>query len=653
MKQQQLILFLVFTSIFIFALQLHAYEAKVNSGGGLDVNISGEIYPIETWYSFPNKGFNKMLLTKIPYTKGEKSWKVKVTKIDDKKYKIKAEGKYYKIDRVIFLKEKKIEVKDIITNKTNKLLGIMIRNQININPESLKKGYTAGKSKTTEYSCPSNPTIFISRNIHGLGIMAVDDVYRLQAKSYYYKKYGLGGIRTDNFGLNPKERYTIKWDIYPIESNNYFDFINTVRKDIGTNNKVDGLWGGTVYCKNANGKYSITVPDYTPATDKNIKNWIKLRGVKYVSSPLNGAVRNNVDAISTDKKMQNELKQFCKRIKRISPETKTLTYVHPIIGGDVKRISTYTDSLAKSNGKHLIWNYSKKYKFPLFVPTLTNSWGKMFLKTVKLIVEDLGCDGIYMDEWAGLVCSWGKGIAWGRPGHMVKMDMKTFQPSGQGEHVAIIIQPFLKEVAKYLHSKNKTFFVNGPPLTNYQQKFYNKYNIINFSESGFDSEVAPDHCVKTQLYRPSILAPIKAWNRKQYAKAIRDALKQGLLIDYYNLYHYLYKGNNKKHWLYGTGCDEILTKPLMSTYMAPITIKELHAGYIIGEKKILTAKSGRFLLPANAASYEMMLFDENSYLVKREKIPAKLISSSEKDKYFKLDLPKDYSAIINAIGVKN
>jgi hypothetical protein len=43
-----------------------------------------------------------------------------------------------------------------------------------------------------------------------------------------------------------------------------------------------------------------------------------------------------------------------------------------------------------------------------------------------------------------------------------------------------------------------------------------------------------------------------------------------------------------------------------------------------------------------------MLFDENSYLVKKEKIPASLISQIGKSKYFTLTLPKNYSAIITA-----
>jgi hypothetical protein len=653
MSKRNTLLLLTFVVSGFFSLQLHAYKVDVRPGGGLVVNISGEKYAVESWYSFPNRGFNKMLPAKIPCAKGEKSWTIKVKKINDQKYNITAEGDYYKIDRLILLKKNKIEIKDQITNKTNKLLGIMLRNQVNISPGKLKKGYTNGNPEVKESSYAGNPTVFVSRDTRGLGIMAVDDVYRLQSKAYYFKKYGLAGMRTDNFGLNPKETYTVKCDIYPIESNDYFDFINTVRKDIGSNSKIDGLWSGTMYYKINNGKYSITAPDYTPATDENIKNWIKLRGVKYVCSPLSGAVRNSFDTIWADKKKQDELRQFCTRMKKLSSETKILTYTHPIIGGDIKRISTYADSLAKSNGKHIIWNYGEQEKFPLFIPTLTNSWGKMILETVKLIVNDLGCDGIYLDEWAGGVCGWSKGIAWGRPGHTVRIDLKTFQPTMQGEYAPIIIQPFLKEIAKYLFINNKSFVVNGPPLTEYQQKFFIKYKMRNFRETGMTAEIERNRCRDTQLYSPVVLSPAKTYNRKQYAQAIRDGLEEGVMLDYYNLYHYLYKGNDSEYWLYGRGCDKILENPLMTTYMAPITIKELHSGYIIGEKKIITIKSRRFLLPGNADSYELMLFDQDSYLVKKEKIPASLISGTGKNKYFTLKLPENYGAIIKALSAKN
>jgi hypothetical protein len=87
-----------------------------------------------------------------------------------------------------------------------------------------------------------NPTLYAALPRSGLGIVAEDSISRLQFNGTLddgCPQYTLG-----RFGLAANTTRALRWAIYPLAaSSGYFGFINQVRRDWGTNFEVSGPWG--------------------------------------------------------------------------------------------------------------------------------------------------------------------------------------------------------------------------------------------------------------------------------------------------------------------------------------------------------------------------------------------------------------------------
>ena len=65
---------------------------------------------------------------------------------------------------------------------------------------------------------------------------------RNQARLYCEVEPPKAGLRTEMLRLGPGESYTLRWSIWPVAGPDYFDFVNLVRNDWGSNFTVPGAW---------------------------------------------------------------------------------------------------------------------------------------------------------------------------------------------------------------------------------------------------------------------------------------------------------------------------------------------------------------------------------------------------------------------------
>jgi hypothetical protein len=92
--------------------------------------VRKKTYYLFSSFSYPNKvksqnGFPR------PQS-AEKSWQLKIDRAKDKSVTLTAAGSNYSIKRTIAPRENHLEVTDVITNTTDKIQPVFIRNMIRI-----------------------------------------------------------------------------------------------------------------------------------------------------------------------------------------------------------------------------------------------------------------------------------------------------------------------------------------------------------------------------------------------------------------------------------------------------------------------------------------------------------------------------------------
>jgi len=216
------------------------FEIGMCSGGGFRMVLQGETYPVESAFSYPYGGENALLASTDNDAQCEPSWTVTTRRAGATEYEVRARGQYYSIDRTIKLSRDHVAVTDKIQNLTDNDLGIIVDNHFDTGEKKFPICMLGGIEGRGKQEALHNPTAFVARKGLGLGMLAMDDVYVVHG-ALYSEEDGRTGIRDDMFGLAPKASYTMTWAIYPLGSDDYFDFINVVRNDLGVNGKtVDG-----------------------------------------------------------------------------------------------------------------------------------------------------------------------------------------------------------------------------------------------------------------------------------------------------------------------------------------------------------------------------------------------------------------------------
>src|SRR5690606_10820305 len=101
----------------------------------------------------------------------------------------------------------------------------------------------AGSTDPTlsEYHSPGNPSVHVTAPDHTIALLCEDDVFRNQSRLFVRDgSTPAAGIRTEMLRLAPGETYNLQWSVYPVASQDYFDFVNVVREDWGANYTVEG-----------------------------------------------------------------------------------------------------------------------------------------------------------------------------------------------------------------------------------------------------------------------------------------------------------------------------------------------------------------------------------------------------------------------------
>jgi hypothetical protein len=592
------------------------FSISVADGGGFTLKAGGCEFPVESRFSYPNGGENVLSVGKPA---GEAQWQVKVTPLDASTYQVAARGQHYRILRTIRLLPNRVSVADLITNAGRTPIGIILKNQVGTQGQGVADVYLGGNKATGTRDIKINPTVFLSKPGLGLGLIALDDVYVVQARGY--ADAGHAGIFTDNFALDQGATYSVEWALYPNGTGDYYGFINEVRRDEGRNGVT--VEGGFAFISVG------TVPS---------REYVDIRNLKYFSAPcLSRCIDDPTISLEGIEfieypKVRHQLKEQFDAVRKIKPGLKFMFHIaHALYATNQPRAKWPDSMLVNAAGKQFDYygndgsyygsSYFSKEKLDqgwrwwIFYPTLRNSFGKAMVKSVDLMMDEIGCNGAFMD---GFMWTYGSDYTYNEwDKHSADIDPQTKTITRTKGSTLLLSQECL---AAYVHRFNER---GGTVVANYP--VYTRTIARERMVCDQECKIGPDIHLTTT---PITLGRSGQLNTE--AEVYKDALEA---LQTGNLYFYYGEGN--------------LTYETLPSREFPLTYEEIHAGYIKGRERLVTMNSGVYGWTDDQDLHLCCRFDDRG-------APAAhnfLTTVDSRGVRTRIELKKDESAVVAKIPV--
>jgi hypothetical protein len=562
-----------------------AYTAQLCPGGGLRVQFRGRTYALESSFSYPHGGENRLLAADTPDSKGEPGWQVTPRPSDAKTQRATARGAFYALEREVRSEPTRLLVRDTLRNTSSEDVGLIFAHAVPV---------PADKSARLHATPNDLPMAFLAGADHGLGLLALDDVFRVQID----KQVGDGrcGMGSNQFGLAPGQSYTFEWAIYPAGTGDFYDFVNTVRHDEGLDNRtMDGCYAIT-----HSGRWLTETPP---------RDLIEQSGVKYVSS---GCLTKITDdpGLSIEgfefieyPRMSETLRQTYIETKRLYPGLKVMFHIAPHLRVAKAGDERYADSrMLDAQGKHSLYDdgyfaadrRAQGWAFFPYYPTLDNSFGQAMLASVAPMMDGIGTDGVFAD---GLLSGYGaggtyQGFTYDRwDGVSVEMDPATKLIRRKMGSVALLGREAVLAYVRKINARGGRVIINEMSLA---LRDFCKEN------TWFDAETNDGDHRCMQLYlSPTVIGlaqPNKSADERDVYDDIRAKLGYGALYAYY-------------YW----SCR--YTHPVITSVMYPITPQEIRPGLVKGAERLITLNSGVYGWPGNRDLHQAYLADGRGVLV--------------------------------------
>lgn len=573
------------------------FRVRFTKGGGFYIQYHSDSLAVHSYFSKPNSGW--YVLT----TDAKSNW---VKSTDETALTVIARNNRFSLVRKITLLHNRIDVEDSYFNSTDSLLGLIIHHKAIVDTNEVERLWLAGverKKRIGGTTRSDNPTTFFTTHNIGIGILPVDDV--LRAHVVNYAKNNQFGIEDRGFALPSGHKRTTRWSIYLVPDKDYYSFINAVRRNWKVNFTIQGSFAfmNTSSCEKA--------------IQEKPAEFLSNRSVKFLCS-LVPKYSNNTYAQGTGfyqvPVWHRVTKRCFQKFKSLQPDLKTLVYFHAFISTGKNATNKYgIDRMVSEKGE--IQSYPYRYDMPLFVPTENNEYGAALDNYFKTVFDSIGADGIYWDEMAYSKTPYTYNQhQW--DSCSVLMDLSKHKIIKKRSHLSLLAQKFKIERIKYILNRGKGLVGNSHPATQSMMQFH----FPRFVETAKLSYLSRAH-----LFTPIGLGDrLKPKTEQDIIEQIRQHLLHGCLYYYYRY-------------------DIPLSHPNLTRYMYPFTPIELHEGVLIGEERILTAKSGIFGW-GDESGAEVHVFDGEGREVKASTFFQ--LFEGEKGNVIRLEMPPNGVAAI-------
>lgn len=542
-----------------------AYKLETGRNGGMRLTVNGDIYELDSAFSYPEGELN--CFAERP---GKSEWKVDILENNIQNVVLKGAGKYYSVIRTVRLLPDRLSVSDEIMNLTGTDLGIICKR--NINGREIKEVRLAGYVLPVltgnfgeQVRAGENPTIYVQQNNSGVGFFAMDDVFRANV-SMDAEKGGPYVLQNRKLVLAPGKSYTAVFDVYPTATPDYFAFVNSARRALEVNFKIDG-----------NLTFAHSFEDETAKLpQKKFRDLVRFNNPTYIGinsmtkvdengklcskNKLSSFVWGSLTLLDDDNKYTREaLLEVKKRFLKENPKLKFVVYHDAFLGALSEPEKMYSDSSLWYDAHNKLVKYTS-LKGSRMAPRTDNGWGRD-LQKVYAFFRDNGF-GIFWDESTAepyfAYNDW--------DGYTGNINLKTFKLEKKIRNIALDSLKFRLALLDFCEKNNMPVWCNFMPVTTTMSK----RKVYRFVE-GHDSLSA----IRSHFYTPiSWGNPHTEVSEEDITDSMKNKLANGGMYMYYSTK--FTSDNNFMQKLY------------------PFTPLELHPGYIIGQEKILTMRSGNF-----------------------------------------------------------
>jgi hypothetical protein len=205
-----------------------AYRADLLPGGAVKVALKDSSYVITSDFSLI-PGWAKLTADNASG----------FTKVEVKADSLTAEAAGFTVERKLARNAECLVVMDTLTNRTEENLPVISRYNCAI--PDVAHYYLAGRTVTLKRamsSDPENPTIICATKNGSLGLLPLDDVFRVHSMNY--AQGGVYGVADNNLVLKPHASYILRLAVFPSEKPDYYGQINAMRRFLGVNFLLDG-----------------------------------------------------------------------------------------------------------------------------------------------------------------------------------------------------------------------------------------------------------------------------------------------------------------------------------------------------------------------------------------------------------------------------
>jgi len=549
-----------------------AFTVSEQADATLEVKVGAESFAVQSQFSTPAPG----------WVHGSSTW--------------------FRHERRVEAKPEAVVVRDTFTNLGTENLPLMHRHLVRLG-ERQAGVWLAGLKRPSGSGVagePQNPTAFATTAAGGLGLLPLDDVFRVHITDF--AAGGELGIADNNLVLKPGASYTAEWAVLPVARPDYWAFLNAARRLVGANFTLDGAFA-----------FLRADPLTEKWSDQQIADFVRLKDARYVCASITYPRYNGEYTHGTafQRVKRDNYKAGRERLHRLVPEARFLVYFHCFLDVTEDAPERFPDARTlRPDGRQA--DYGKPTQH-LFFPTLTNSYGREIGKNVDLILDEIGADGVYWDEHEQSAYAYHYGEPW--DGVSGDIDPATMRLRGLKSSVTLLSEGWRVALAKRILSRGP-LLANGAPVTRAMADL----RFMCFVETG-----SITNCCRAQMYSPIALGDhLTERSETDAYRVMLGALDYGCVYHWYN------------------DMTVVPTHPHLTRYMYPLTPVELHEGYLIGKERIVTKASGLFGW-GDASTHEVHVFDDTGREV--EGFAAPRVERDGKA-YTELRLAEDWSAAI-------
>jgi hypothetical protein len=573
-------------------IQSGGMSVAVGKNGEVQINYGGSSCVITSEYSYPGKkiGWNALASENIG---AEPAWKPRLKGQGDSSVLLRASGRYYGLTRIVCLRRGRVQIQDTLTNRRDSPVAVLIRHRVTM-PQAVENAVVMNSAAA--------PLIFFSQNGADWGILAEDDIGRLQFDASCVANRA--EIHHSNFALDTGKSYTFRYAVYPMKrTGDVYDLVNRVRRDSKANFTIEGPFAF----------FDAASPMLTnrPA----LTTYLRRRNLRVVAlSPWLDYDPGSMDRVISRDEYKALAQQVARTLRQVSPGIKVLgciecdwvnivpdkmTNGHLISTGTPQQVAKviadanlpWKDSTKRDRDGTVRIEYYKRGGKPQFslgvYPAPGNYHHRFLLEQAAFLLDHVGLDGFYIDEfsqaWGGTIRDYSR---W--DGFSVDVDPATGEIAQGFADCGLVGKGPRLDIIRCALNRRKNITANTYSTTLAEQSLPAQRFAETQGSTNLDlarpGEKPPfvDNIFAGVLGSPIGLGALPSSGQPDLAQGLMltliSYLRHGLLY-----YHYAYPDLPEA----GPGSGEY--GPI--NRMFPFTPIELHEGWVKGRERIIAAAS--------------------------------------------------------------